>query len=560
MRPLPGSARPSAALLQFVDDEMLRAPLLFDQLAEGAADRIGKQMPLLAPLQRSATAELLQSLNARRATLADLFTRSLREQVQAELRGRPLASLGRPGLQDAQMTTLALVDEDEVAIDVELAHTIELVKSVAEFELRELQTYTAALVGDMDVTRDHNPFRAETYARALWSAAQGLPFARGFQVQFMRHASEPLAALLRQAYAASVSRLEQQGIEPAAYRTVILPAGARRAFGMDTTYGPDLHQVREVLSTVEPAGLAAPPPTAHATPGPTVPTVPRSATAAGQRRPTAVTSAPPLRIDARSAALVERLFEAIRGDQRVPPDVLVLILRLQPAALRLAQVDADRLADEAHPLWTFVNRVAYEAEMMPRSTDPERMRFLRLAQETIGHMAAEPQQTASLYIWGCEKLESWLRQRLARRCSAAASQIGALQKLEDKLLASQYEPTTLNGALDVPQLDTVPASLLPEEAPRLDNHDTQEWLDALEPGTWVRLFLQGRWVQAQVLWPGERRELWLLGDGATDETWAVRRRALAQLYETNLLKSLTQRSLVRRAAGVVHAQEQARAA
>lgn len=554
MRPLPGPARPSAALLQFVDDEMLRAPLLFDQLAEGAADRIGKQMPLLAPLQRAATTELLQSLNARRATLAELFTRSLREQVQAELRGRPLAALGRPVLQDAQTATLALVDEDEVAIDVELAHTIELVKSVAEFELRELQTYTAALVGDMDVTRDHNPFRAETYARALWSAAQGLPFARGFQVQFMRHASEPLAALLRQAYAASVSRLEQQGIEPAAYRTVILPAGARRSFGMETTFGADLHQVREVLSTIEPSSPAAHPAPAQR------PTVPRSAAAAGNKRPFAVAAAPPLRIDARSAALVERLFEAIRGDQRVPPDVLVLILRLQPAALRLAQVDADRLADESHPLWTFVNRVAYEAEMMPRSTDPERMRFLRLAQETIGHVAAEPQQTASLYIWACEKLEGWLRQRLARRCSAAASQIGALQKLEDKLLASHHEPTTLNGALDVPQLDTVPAGLLPEEAPRLDNDDTQHWLDALEPGTWVRLFLQGRWVQAQVLWPGERRELWLLGDGATDETWAVRRRALAQLYEADLLKALTQRSLVRRAAGVVHAQEQARAA
>lgn len=554
MRPLPGSARPSAALQQFVDDELLRAPLLFDQLAEGAADRIGKQMPLLAPLQRAATAELLQSLTARRATLAELFTRSLREQVQAELRGRPLASLPRPGLQDAQMTTLALVDEDEVAIDVELAHTIELVRSVAEFELRELQTYTAALVGDMDVTRDHNPFRAETYARALWAAAQGLPLARGFQLQFMRNASEPLAALLRQAYAASVSRLEQQGIEPAAYRTVILPAGARRSVGIESSFGLDLRQVRDTLSTLEPASLAPHPPAAPR------PIMPGSATAASQRRPTAVSSAPPLRIDARSAALVERLFEAIRGDQRVPPDVLVLILRLQPAALRLAQVDADRLTDESHPLWIFVNRIAYEAEMMPRSTDPERMRFLRLVQETIGHLAAEPQQTASLYIWGCDKLESWLRQRLARRCSAAASQIGALQKLEDKLLASQYEPTTLNGALDVPQLDTVPASLLPEGALRLDNPDTQEWLDALVPGTWVRLFLQGRWVQAQVLWPGERRELWLLGDGATEETWAVRRRALARLHEANLLKGLTQRSLVRRAAGVVHAQEQARAA
>lgn len=544
MQAPPGTARPSAALLQFVNDELLRAPLLFDQLVDGMAERVHKLSPSMSLAERASAAELLQALGQRRPVLSKLFVITLQEHVEAELRGRPLHNATRPGLHEAQASTLALVDEDQVAVDVELAHTIELIKNVAEFELRELQTYTAALVGDMDVTRDHNPFRAETYARALWATAQGLSLARHFQAHYMRLASEPMAQVLRQAYAASTSRLEQQGIEPAAYRTVILPIDNRRQRELDsqeTAYGPDLRQVRETLAASAPAAAMQP-------------------VAPSPRRPGALSAVPPLRIDARSAALVRRLFEAIRDDQRVPHDVLVLILRLQPAALRLAQVDAEKLADERHPLWVFVNRLAYEAEMMPHSADPERLRYLRLVEDTIAHLATEPQQTASLYVWGGEKLEGWARQRLARRCAAAAGQIAALQRLEDRLLARHEPPTTMNGALDVSQLDTVPADLLPPESHAPLTISGDQWLDELTPGAWLRLFLQGRWVHAQVLWPGERREIWLLGDGSTDTTWAVRRRALLQLLEAKLLKSLIQRSLVRRAAGVVQAQEQARAA
>ncbi len=526
----------SEDMLQFVDDEMLRAPLLFDQLVEGTMDRAQKELAGMSSLQRTGVAEMMHALKVRRTGMGELFMRSLRQQVQAELQGQPSPATAKPSIRDARPQTLSLVDEDEVALDVELAHAIEGIRSVAEYELRELQTYIAAMKGDMDVTRDHNPFRAETYARATWAAAQGLAMGRGHQVAFMRHASPPLAALLRQAYAASCSRLESQGVEPAAYRTVILPSGARRSRAMDTTFSPDLRQVRDTL----PAPLQAEP----------EPRAPARSMA----------SALPPRVDPRSQALVDRLFGAIRIDTRVPPDVLQLIMRLHPPALRLAQLEGEGLADEAHPLWEFVNRLAYEAEMMPDSGDPERAQLLRVAQTTIAQLAGEPRQNDALYSWGNDKLATYLRQRLERRCVAAASQIGALQKLEDRLVAGQPVPTTMNGALDVPQLDTVPAELMPENLPQEPEAATHRWLDELRPGDWLRLFLQGRWVQAQVLWPGERREVWLLGDGASDATWAVRRRALAILREARLLKHLTQRSLVRRAANQVHDEAVARAA
>ena len=69
-----------------------------------------------------------------------------------------------------------------------------------------------------------------------------------------------------------------------------------------------------------------------------------------------------------------------------------------------------------------------------------------------------------------------------------------------------------------------------------------------------RLFLQGHWVHAALLWPGERGEVWLFGDGASDATWAVSRGALLMMHDTRLAKKLKERSVVGSAAARVQEQ------
>jgi len=572
----------SHALQQYVDDELLRAPLLIDQLVEAVGEHIARSLKTLTPLQRTNAHDLVEALRARRAQAGDYFVRSMREQVQAELAKRdrgpdapPAPPPRRPAplkpLKPLKPITLALVDEDEVAVDVELAHTIEAIKSTAEYELRELQTFVGALVGDMDLAADHNPFRPEAYARALWAAAQALPLSRGFQVELMRHASTPLSQLLRQAYAASVSRLESMGIEPAAYRTLILPAGSRRNRMHDTTFSPDLRQLRETM----PVPLWEAPGGAE-TPLPSLPTwlSPPAAQALSEQpawqptvRPARARASAPAspvftRADRQGQELIQRMFLAMAEDERVPADVAGLLQRLREPALRLALHDTRLLESEEHPLWNFINQVAYEAEMSPDRADPERRRLLHLVQATVQQVGGEPQQTTSLHGWAVERLQTFLRQRLQRRCAGAASQIGALQKLEDQLTVGHVIPSTLHGTLDVSQLDTVPAELMLETPPEAGHasDDDEAWLDTLRPGDWLRLFLQGQWVHVQLLWPGGRREIWLFGDGASDHTWAVRRRALLTLKANRLMKALTRRSLVGRAARSVHAAAMAAAA
>ena len=529
----------SPLFLQFVDDEMLRAPLLFDQLVEAVGDTVKRDMVKMSSTQKTAMAALVQSLQIQKLRMGEYFAHSLREQVSADTRKQ--SPQNKP-LGDKKLS-LALVEEDEVAVDVELSHTIEAIKSVAEYELRELQTYVSAMVGDLEMAGDQNPFRPETWARAVWNSAQALPLSRSHQVAFMRQAAAPLAQLLRTSYAASTSRLESMGVEPASYRTLILPSGSRRGGrSAQTTYSPDLYRMRETM----PAPLDGPV-------GPTSTSAPRRSTAVEHWSDVArgITQ----REDRQAIELVSRLFEAMQTDSRLPPDICMLISRLHGPAMRLALRDRALLDQNKHPLWRFINQLAFAAQMSPDPGDPDRILMLKLAQATIEQLVSEQQQNTGLYRWALERLEGFLDKRLTRRLATVTSQIGSLQKLEDKVAAQQGPPSTMSGPLDFHQLDTVPAEFMDTAPPApAPGEGAADWLNSIQTGAWVRMFFKGRWLQAQLLWLGSRREFFLFGDGASDETWAVRSSALTLLHEHGLVKTLKQRSIVGSAAAKVHEQ------
>ena len=528
---------------QYVDDELLRAPLVFDQLLDAVIDEVRRRLPAMVTTQRTAVADLMQALQTQRGRMGDYFLHSLKEQVQADMSRQPAKGDKAAEKKADKPRGLSLVDEDEVAVDVELSHTIEAIKSVAEYELRELQTFTSALVGDLGMSRDHNPFRAEIMARATWAAAQALPLSHGHQIAFMRHGSQPLAQVLRTSYAASTSRLENMGVEPAAYRTLILPSGSRRSGrSADTTFTPDLYRMSETMPAPLDTqhGLSYQGQTARSQSAEPWVDVARGTTH---------------RADRQAIELVSRLFESMLTDSRVPPDVTLLISRLHGPAMRLALRDRALLDHNKHPLWRFINQLVFSAEMAPDGFDPERLQLLKLAQATIDQLASEPVQNTGLYRWAVERLDAFLQKRLMRRLAAVASQVGALQKLEHKLADGQGPPSTLNGPLDFHQLDTVPAEFMDTNLPSLSGSPTAaEWLNKLNPGDWVRMFFKGRWLQAQLLWPGERREFLLFGDGGSDETWAVRSGALVLMHGNGLIKTLKQRSIVGSAAARVQEQ------
>jgi hypothetical protein len=518
----------SAALQQFVDDELMRAPLVAQQVIEDTVLALTGEQSSMTPAERSQAVDLAQVLRAQSPRIVATYAESLREQARAVLAGRDTPARSGTARASGTRIELALVDEDAISSDVHISHTTEAIKSVAEHELRELATFTSALVGDMDVTRDHNPVRAESHARALWAAAQQLTQTPAFPALFMRHAAQPLARVLRKAFAAACTRLDDAGVEPAAYRTLILPTGTRTERTGTTLTDQALRAIGEQFASVAGGGGG-------------------TGTGGGGSAPMAAPPSPP------PLELLIRLFDFVLADKRLPRDVSIAIARLQSSAMRVALRDTSLLERYDHPVWEFINGIAWQAELLPPPPHPERVRALDHVESLIDHITGESEPEAGLYRWALDRLAAFERHRLDRRTQLVGT--AELAVIEQRLAHASAPVGQSMGTLDVGQLDTVPAELL-DNLPRSPGRgrNDEDWLGGLQAADVARLFLQGQWVQAQLLWRGDLGEVWLWADCHSDATWPVRLGALRLLHAEGLATPVKQRSLVREATELIAAQ------
>ena len=581
---------PASGIAHYIEDELLRAPLIWDQLLEAVLDQVQKnQRNARAPASRSDD-ELPRLLQENGAFMAAAYLGSLKTQTRRSLHSAG-GSAAKPASQRGHEKglVLELVDLDSIALDVELSRVIQAIKDSAEHELRDLQAFLAALVGDADIEEDHNPLHPAAHGRALRAAALAMRAALPQQLGFVRIAVQPFAQLMRQAYAAACTRLEEAGVEPASHRCIVLPDGKRRLQILpDVAYVPDLHRIRDAmpraarsaLSRERMRGLTRPAGLARSTSPGSISEAGRLGrhtgrgigggsgsengrdtgrdagrdtgrdTARGAEREPA-RGTPLAGIAERQAVeLVNRLFKAFPLDERVPSDVREIIAQLRGPAMRLTLRDPAVLDQREHPVWRFIHLFAYQAEMLPKRDDPERARWLAFGRQSIDELAAAPMQKAAEYQRAFERMEAFLQQRLAQRCSALATRFAALQATEGGLAASQA-----GAAGQSATLDATLAALLPRAATVIKHPSADEtraaaeaWFNGLVPGLWLRVLLKGSWWHAQLLWQGERRQIVMLGDGATDTTWALRRGVLLEMHRHGLAKTLQMRSLVGTAA------------
>lgn len=537
--------KPTEALQRFVDDEMLRAPLFAEQVLEGAVDAMRKESSGMSPRERSIVADVQRALTAQRPRVVSEYVKALREAVAKEL-SQTQAAAGSP-VSTSGLGALSLVDEGEVEVDVEISRAITALRSTAEHELREIMSYVSALVGDMDVARDYNPFRPEVIVRAFWAAAQMLPLPRPYQLALMRHACGPLAQLARKAYAGACSRLEAQGVEPAVYRTIIVFGGARRStLQSDSFFEPGANRVQaaprpsidQVLQRTDELLRNLAPDSDRRE---------REQLRNLQQQQLVDSAATPA--DRELIELISKLFDAVLGDRRLAPDIQNAVSRLQAPALRLALHDSGTLDNYTHPVWLLMDRIALQGDLHPPPPDSERTAMLRFVHGLLDTLAQEQAKDADAFRWARERVLAYERHRFEQRRAAADAELHELQERDDRAHAG-LDPTTGHAALDVGQLDTVPAELLdalPQTSPATPG-EVAGWLQARRSSEWLRVFMDGSWVHAQLLWYGTHREYWLLADGAAPRTWAVRRRALERLYTEQLLSVLQPRSLIRDAA------------
>lgn len=528
-------------LQDFIDDELLRAPMTFDVVI----DTVQQRWRLRLPQHSRLDGDPARALQLHRNELVSEALQTLRTAAQLDqAAGTGPGSTGPAAVPIPAAAELALIDEDDVAVDVEIARCNQTIRLTAEAELRELHTYTSALVEDVNVARDTNPFRPERFVRALWAGLQRVPLSRPVLVAFLHEAAVPLAEALRRAYGAASQRLQAQGIAPAAHRTIVF-GGSGTAWGAEISrYRPpaNLPQLADLprlyslhsLHDSMPSGLDSL--DALSGLGASGP----AATAPQQARP--ASGADPQLIE-----LLARLFTAMQNDKTLGAPSVALLQRLQPTVLRVALQDASLLDSYDHPAWRFMDHLAFDIACCALA---QQARLLGLCRNLVDHLAAQDAPDGSHFSWAIVRLAAARRHGLDQALHRAAPQIQRLQRIA----SDEASAATVSMALDIGTLDTVPADLLPEP----DDPAAPLALHALTktttPGTVLRCHLQGEWRQLLWLWQDDAHELLLLGEPASGGHWALRQPALARLTAEGLAWPMRVRSLVRRAADkVLHA-------
>lgn len=554
------------SLADFVEEELLRAPLTFDAVIDAVHDQWRDNLVV----QGRDGGALTRMLQMQRGAFMDAALRSLRLATQKCVQDvvRPQrarnAQSGSAGSAEwgakaasTQRMELKLVEESDVVADLSIRRCGEHIASQADAELRELHAYTSALVGDRDVSRQTNPLQPEYFARSLWDGAQALPTLPAVRADFFRRATPVMAQALQASFGAACARLSAEGVTPAVHRTVIPAPGS--APGLASLPEPDPFAADTVPGALHAGSETGPTPArAHLPPqslnllrdslpgkldGPTTQGMDFDTTTqpAGLNPSAAPQSGAAPNGDPQLAELLSRLYPHIAKDDGLPADVGELLARLCPTVDRIALQDGAMADGFEHPVWRFMDSLAFIAETTP---PPERRRMLGLARNLVDNLAGDSAADAARFSWATEKLEAQDRLSLTLATRAAAPDILRLAQTDAAAAPAALAEAGEQVALDYGSLDTVPASIWGDTSSSAEQPPLT--LAGARPGDRLRVFLQGEWRALQLLW--SRDDMWLLRDLAGGRQWALRPGAIERLIAERLALPLRMRSLARRAA------------
>jgi hypothetical protein len=551
---------------EFIQQELRLAEPLFEAIVDSVLEAWRNHLPTRLASDLDAPRVLL----LHRADFVGHAAGALREQVL-----RNQSPMSAPARKTGRLE-LSLVEDDEVTTDIEIARVVERANAELEHEVRELRTFTSALVGDVNTSRETNPLRPEGWVKGLMAGARSVPISRTMQTALLRAATEPLIRAIRDTYLAAVARLQAQGVTPASHRTIVnegqkieLTDAMRarrdldRPLDLQPGEGPvhhgSAHQAGHghTGSTGSSVGGTA---GGRALPGygPAHPMAPASVQAllrqveqglASSTRFFAPGTTPGsgtvLAGDAastlRGQPAVERLsqiFDAIMADRRLPRDCLPLLSRYYPGALRHTLAEPAALDDADHPMWRFIDHLAFLVQTRAVGDVQANLAF---AQSMVDQLASNPALEAKHFQTAISRLVVHERQRFARAVAAAAEAIQELTSFAHHR-ASGFGPS-VPDELDAGEVDPDAARQLRRMSDTKPERPTAP--DAWKPGVWLNLFLRGQWRRGLVLWRAPVPGPWLLLDAAEARHWAVRRQSLERLGAEGLARELQPRSLTR---------------
>lgn len=394
-----------APLLQrFVEDELSRSATLIERCHTGtlALLRDHQRDGGLTAGEREHHYTLVEALQRNASRFQTAFLDALRAGVMRELEAQ---QAGPAGDLDLLAGGLELMDETRVEVDIEISRATQLIDTTAEWELRELQTFTSTLCGQQHVSAESNPLRPLVYATALWQATGAVVPVQAQQAILLRIAAGVIAGLLKNAWAAASTRLESQGVEPGIYRTVLLAPGS-------TTRAPQ-------FDATQPGALGALLSRMPGAPAPAASLLGRTAGAAGG-----------MPQDPRVVELLSRVFALIQADTQINAACRATLARLQVAALRVALQDRSVFESHEHPVWLLMDRIAHASAGHPLPDDTRHAALLAFCDAVAEEISRSPLADAAMFRRGMLRVDSFLAEQLQWQQREAAATIEALRRRE----------------------------------------------------------------------------------------------------------------------------------
>ncbi len=464
---------PIAPVLQrFVDDELALAPALIEHVLAGCLQLLHDTKDnRLSGAERAHQFALAEALQSSAVNYQSAFSEALRNGVVAALAEQ---NDGLPANATAAAGGLELMDESRVEIDIELSRAMQLIDTTAEWELRELQTFTSTLVGQTHVSTESNPLRPLVYATALWEAACAVSPTQAQRTTLLRVSAGVAAGLLKNAWAAACTRLEDQGVAPSIYRTVLLapgsttlrggpaPADTVRPGAMtsllasmpggSTSFRVGVGNVAIAMGTPAPVRSAAHPVSAefeqalarldellHQLPQPAAGAMrdPNDALAKRLNMHRAAIASASAPAERQLVELLARLFDSILADPQVPAAFATVLARLQTSALRVALRDADMLNSTQHAVWRLLDRIGESGTGNPKASDARAVALGNFCHALVDSLARAPAPDAALYRRAQTQLDAFLSDQLQAQLRAAKPSMQALQLAERREILGQ---------------------------------------------------------------------------------------------------------------------------
>jgi len=193
--------------------------------ARQAAERTVESLGLAAlaahhAYQRDGLLEAQFELNRKSAIFALTFNDALDERVLRELGAQggagPAATVPAPGAAApaTDWGSLSLVEDKEVEAQISAERFGMEVAQACEWELRELEGYVSALLGDAGGARDRNPLRPDIVGYAVIRGVDALSERPEVRKVLSAEFSRTLNAVLRQTYGDIVADLRRAGVQP----------------------------------------------------------------------------------------------------------------------------------------------------------------------------------------------------------------------------------------------------------------------------------------------------------------------------------------------------------